>query len=964
MRKDLRDGPRIPWLALVTLLAFVLGFSGRVLAEEPQRTIQVGSEIGFYPFVDLDASGKPTGFAVELFAAVAKAEGIPVRFEPDLWDTVWGRLKNGQIDALPLVARNPQREGQVEFTRPHTLAYDAFFVPEDRPPVASIDQARALKIIVVRSDAAHNALVARGFEDQLVLVDNMADAFRLLATGHYDAVLAPFIQGRLQLAQLGLSDLIEAGPPLREYRREFTFAVRKGDVALRDRLDHGLATVKASGEYDRLYRKWLGIHETSMFPVKYVLIGSGATLALFALLGAWTWTLRRQVARRTAELAQANASLEQRVAERTANLEKARREAEEARDILRVTMDNVPALMSYIDANGHYRRVNKNYEPWFGRAEAELVGRPAAEILGEPTWQTIRPAVERVLSGEPVSYEFQLPRPDGTLRWLSGTYSPDIDRAGVVRGFVAHVLDITERKRAELALRESEARFRATADSAPVLIWMSGTNKLCTWVNQQWLAFTGQTMEQTTGHGWETSLHPEDVQRCLDIYEQSFEKCERFQMEYRLRRADGEYRWVVDEGVPRYGPDGEFLGYIGSCVDITLRKRAEEALREADQRKDQFLAMLAHELRNPLTPIRNAAQLLALPGLDEGRVKWAAEIIASQVRHLVRLVDDLLDISRITRGRVELRQEIVDVAYIVAKAVETTRPLIESKNHCLKISLPDSNALLNGDPVRLVQVLVNLLDNAAKYTPPGGNIELNVRLAGGEIELSVRDDGLGIPPDLLAHVFDLFEQGERTLDRSQGGLGIGLSLVERLVSLHGGRVVAQSPGRGAGSLFTVWLPAATSTRIVEAPAPKPVSLRPMRVLVVDDQEDVALSMAAMLEMQGHQVRTALNGYDALREAGEFRPDAVLLDIGLPVMDGYEIARRLRALPHGKRLRIIAISGYGDATARARGREAGFDAHLIKPVDFDQIEMELAAAQDAGTSFDSPAEPDAVAQAAQ
>ena len=931
-------------LALVFALAVAPPF--HATAAESPSAIHAGSEIDFYPYVDVDRNGNATGFAVELLEAVARVQGLSVTFHPNLWDTNWERLRTGRINALPLVSRIPEREGLVEFTRPHTFSYDAFFVRRDAPAITSLAQARARRIIVVRSDAAHHALTSRGFDKQLVFVDRLSDGFRLLAAGHYDAVLAPLVQGKMRVKRLGLGERIQPGPLLREYRREYCFAVRKGDVAFRDQLDRGLEAVKASGEYDELHHKWLAPHDAPVFPTKYVVMGAGAAVTLFLLLGTWTLALRREVARRTAQLAEANASLEQRVAERTINLERAMREAEEANDILRVTMDNVPALMSYIDAQGRYRRVNQAHKNWFSCTDGDVLGRPACEVVGDAAWEAVSGYVTQVLAGERITYERQVSHPQGGTRWIHATYAPDQARDGHVRGFVVHVMDITESKKTELALRESESRFRATADTAPVLIWMAGLDKLITWFNQQWLIFTGRTLEQELGNGWLENVHPEDFELCVSVYTSSFDRRKPFQMEYRLRRSDGVYRWMTDQGVPRYDADGEFLGYIGSCVDITLRKQAEEALRDADQRKDEFLAMLAHELRNPLAPIQNAAHILGLPGLDESRLTWARNIIASQVRHLTRLVDDLLDVSRISRGRIELKCETLDLKKIIGNAVETIRPLIEGQAHRLDVSLPDADINVYGDPVRLVQVLVNLLDNAAKYTPPSGHIELTARLVGGEVEIAVKDDGTGISKNLLGRVFDLFQQGERGLDRSPGGLGIGLSLVERLLALHGGRVAASSAGPGLGAVFTLWLPLQSATSRPSGHSGQPTTSRGgcLRVMVVEDQEEVARSILLLLELEGYEVRVAANGMEALCLAREFLPDAVLLDIGLPGMDGYEVARQLRGLSFGDKLRIIAVSGYGDPAALARGGAAGFDAHLIKPVDFAQIQAELALAR--------------------
>ncbi len=372
-------------------------------------------------------------------------------------------------------------------------------------------------------------------------------------------------------------------------------------------------------------------------------------------------------------------------------------------------------------------------------------------------------------------------------------------------------------------------------------------------------------------------------------------------------------------------------------------RQSERALREADRRKDEFLAMLAHELRNPLAPIRNAAQVLKLVGAADGRQRWAREVIERQTQHLTRLVDDLLDVSRITRGKVKLAREPLELATIVHRAVEASRPLIDARRHQLTVALPPEPVRLEGDLTRLVQVVGNLLNNAAKYTDEGGRIHIEAAAENGEAVIRVRDNGMGLPPDLLPHVFDLFTQADRSLDRSQGGLGVGLTLARRLVELHGGRVEARSEGPGQGSEFIVRLPAAASSAgagTAEAGEPVPSAAQGLRILVVEDNVDSAEMMSFLLELRGYQVRTAYHGPEALEVARAFHPQVVLCDIGLPGMNGYEVAARLREQPDFQRTTLIALTGYGQEDARRRAQEAGFDHHLVKPVEPDALEALL------------------------
>ena len=396
---------------------------------------------------------------------------------------------------------------------------------------------------------------------------------------------------------------------------------------------------------------------------------------------------------------------------------------------------------------------------------------------------------------------------------------------------------------------------------------------------------------------------------------------------------------------------GKVNGRLAVIRDITERVRAEEALRDADRRKDEFLATLAHELRNPLAPISNAVQLLRF-GKDGATQQHARHIIERQLLQLVHLVDDLLDVSRISQGKVVLRLEPVDVASVVQAAVETSRPAIEAGRHTLALRLPPPGALVvSADLTRLTQIIANLLNNAAKYTPESGHVSVSAERDGKDAIICVEDSGVGIPPELLPRVFDMFAQVDRTLSRAQGGLGIGLALVKRLVEMHGGTVVAQSDGHGHGCRFAVRLPLLAQGSSVAAPAaphahPAPATEGAIRVLVVDDNVDSADSLAKLLGMLGYETRVAHDGHEAVRVAQSFRPRVSLLDIGLPGLSGHEVARRIRALDGGDRMLLVALSGWGQEDDRKRSREAGFDHHFVKPVDIEVLTELLAAIETA------------------
>lgn len=369
-------------------------------------------------------------------------------------------------------------------------------------------------------------------------------------------------------------------------------------------------------------------------------------------------------------------------------------------------------------------------------------------------------------------------------------------------------------------------------------------------------------------------------------------------------------------------------------------RNAQEALKEADRRKDEFLAMLAHELRNPLAPIRNAAELLAMMRIDDARVHQVIEIVRRQVGRMTHLVDDLLDVSRITRGHIELAREPVELMSLVNEAVEVVEPLVGERGHTVTVVTSGGGAYVDGDRLRLVQCVTNLLVNAVKYTDPGGQIRVALEHQGDWATVAVADDGSGIPPDLLPHVFDLFVQGRRTPDRAAGGLGIGLSVAKRLVEMHGGRITAQSDGVGRGATFTMRLPL-SRRRASALPEASRVRSPPRRILVVDDNADAANTLVLLLQFDGHTVEAVYDSKHVADHVATFAPEFVLLDIGLPGMDGYEVARRLRAGPDGGRLRLIALTGYGQPEDRARALEAGFNEHLVKPVDLASLERLLA-----------------------
>jgi two-component system CheB/CheR fusion protein len=416
-----------------------------------------------------------------------------------------------------------------------------------------------------------------------------------------------------------------------------------------------------------------------------------------------------------------------------------------------------------------------------------------------------------------------------------------------------------------------------------------------------------------------------------------------YDLEYRIRRHDGVYHWFRTRGVPVRDEQGKIAYWFGTCTDIEDYKRLEAALREADRRKNEFLATLAHELRNPLAPIRNGLQVLRLTD-DSAARERAREMMERQLAQLVRLVDDLLDISRISRNRLELRKARITLAAVVENAVETARPLIESKGHALIVTLPPEPVYLDADLTRLAQVFGNLLNNSAKYTDPGGRIELIAQVNGRIVTVKVRDDGIGIPAEDQPRIFEIFSQVDHGIERSQGGLGIGLTLVQGLVEMHDGSVEIHSAGTGQGSEFAVRLPVARSNRRGEQPAGRVshVTSTRRRILVVDDNRDAVASLVMMLSILGHDTRTAHDGHEAVEQAEAFRPDVILLDLDLPKLNGYDVCRRIRQNPWGQGMIIVAATGWGQEEDRQRSHEAGFNHHMVKPVDPVALEQILAS----------------------
>jgi PAS domain S-box-containing protein len=502
---------------------------------------------------------------------------------------------------------------------------------------------------------------------------------------------------------------------------------------------------------------------------------------------------------------------------------------------------------------------------------------------------------------------------------------------------VAHILREAQQSQALLAaiVNSSEDAIVSKTLQGIITSWNAGAQRMF-----------GYTPEEAIGRPV-TMLIPSDRMDEEKLILARIARGERVSHYETVRQAkDGRLLDISLTISPIRDASGTVVGASKVARDIRAQKEAERALQDADRRKDEFLALLAHELRNPLGPIRHAVTILQARTPSPTELQWATNVIDRQAEHMSRLVEDLLDVSRITRGTIELRRERVDLTAVLKGAVEASSAVMDKAGHRLKVTLPAEVLYVDGDPTRLVQVVANLLDNASKYTDPGGRISVAAEREGDTAVVRVTDNGVGIAPEQVPHIFDMFVQAGPTLERSQGGLGVGLSLVERLVKLHGGTVTAQSGGPGTGSEFTIRLPLSARTRGV--PRQEPLAgakaephLR-CRVLVVDDNQDSADSLAMLLRIMGHEVRTANDGLEAVATTTTFQPDVVILDIGLPKLNGYEVAKRIREQPRGAAVVLVALTGWGQEEHRRQSKDAGFDHHFTKPVDVEVLEKVLSA----------------------
>ena len=606
-----------------------------------------------------------------------------------------------------------------------------------------------------------------------------------------------------------------------------------------------------------------------------------------------------------------------------------------AADLAQAFFERHPHAALIFDASGRVLYAN-GAAAWLGADGrypdfSELTGvalRDSGDTTSNPAW----------------SRRLRVHAADGSSHQVDASLYAANDAVGDASVFCFVLRDATASVQAARGTQEVESRSRVTSDSAPVLVWMARADMARDWFNKSWLKFRGRTLGDELGQGWTDGVHPEDLERCLGIYRSSFAEHEPYSMDYRLRRHDGVYRHMLDTAIPRWGDNGDFLGYIGTCVDITDRKELEDKLAEhtrtlrlADRRREDFLAKMSHELRNPLGPIANAAAILRTLERGNRNLVMVREIIERQVAQLRRLITELVDVTRITRGRVVLQREPVDIGTLIDSAVDEVRPDLQSRHHVLRITRPSVRLACDGDAQRLVQALAALLSNASNFSPDGSTILVSTHVTGETVAISVRDPGRGIAPEFLPRVFELFVQDAQTPAHADSGLGVGLTIAKRVAELHDGSVEITSSGLGLGTVATLRLPLRAGAAVTPSDAPDLGTVTGRKVLIIEDNADARESLRVLVELGGNEVRTAADAGEGLLIAESFAPDLVVCDIGLPDVDGYELVQALREKLAGHATRFVALTGYGRAEDRDRALDSGFDSFLVKPLRPDFME---------------------------
>lgn len=613
-----------------------------------------------------------------------------------------------------------------------------------------------------------------------------------------------------------------------------------------------------------------------------------------------------------------------------------------------------------LDLDERVVEINRVAESLTGWESAEAIGRPLGEIarfVGEMTFRTAeQPIFDPLTSSSviaPIEPSMMLTRDHREIA-VDVRRTAIRDDSGQVTGYAVAIRDETERRGVERTLRESEANFRDLADNISQFAWMADETGYLFWYNQRWFDYTGTTLDEMKGWGWRAVHHPDHVDRVTQKYRQHIESGEPWEDTFPLRSRDGDYCWFLSRARPVRDESGRIVRWFGTNTDVTDQRRLDEALRQADQRKDEYVAMLAHELRNPLAAIRSTIDALRLTSGDPSVLATSTDDLTRQVGQVVHLIDDLLDVSRIGHGKINLQRRVVSLREVAITTLAIAQPLIDAQKHKLTTALPEEQVWLDADPVRLAQALSNVLINAAKYTDSGGHISFRGNVYGTDLILRVKDNGVGLDAAALGLIFEPFHQIRTTIDRAQGGLGLGLTLVKHLIEQHGGTVSAHSDGIGRGSEFLIRLPVATAAgdkpeqRVIDGThaAPKAKS-KSHRVLIADDNQAAAGALARVVRLLGHEVSVVFDGL-AAKDALLAEPlDVAILDIGMPKMTGHEVARAVREAAVPDQPLLVALTGWGKPQDRDRSREAGFDHHLVKPVELDALRSILDGVPSAG-----------------
>jgi len=635
----------------------------------------------------------------------------------------------------------------------------------------------------------------------------------------------------------------------------------------------------------------------------------------------------------------------------TASSQQALRESE-AR--FRTMADDAPVMVWVADEQHSCTYLSKSWCEFTGLSEPDCLGFGWANVVHPDDREAVyREFVRAAEARRTLRLECRFRRHDGTYRWCIDAATPRFGADGSFIGFIGSVMDITERKAQEEALRQSEKLYRAIGEALDYGIWICDADGRNRYVSESFLRLIGLTQDECSLFGWVRQLHPDEAQETFTAWRDVVRSGGVWNRTHRFKGVDGEYHSILARGLPVRDEHGGIVCWAGINLDVSREQQAEAALREVDRRKDNFLALLSHELRNPLAPIRSALELLKLQRPSAGPEARGFEIIDRQLDNLVRLVDDLLDLSRINRGKLDLRPEPVHLKDIIDSAVATAMPYLDAAEHTFELELPAQPVTVHGDRQRLTQMIGNLLNTSAKYTPRGGHVKLQASLSDNEVRIVVSDDGIGIAADSLDAIFTLFTQLDPSRPHIGGGLGIGLALVKALAEMHGGRVVAESPGEGRGSVFTITLPADSSKQeVAQRHATAATAIRntgSCRILIADDNPDTAQTLAMLLDLLGHHTCIVNDGLEAVAAVQSFAPDFIFMDIGMPKLDGIEATRRIRGLVLSRQPRIIAVTGWGQPSDRERSQSAGMDHHVVKPISLQTIQTLIEGNAEAPTS---------------